>query len=84
MASTIIPLQLTTTEQEIIKHYLNTFKTFQDTNIAPHEYGDPFKLSECLCLCDRLKQDMKRLYAYIPQSVKDEHLVPSPEYPYYH
>ena len=75
----VIPL--TDAEKAIVKEYIQTFNEFmRDYDDNPY---DGFKISEYLCYCSHLKDHMARLYVQIPQIVKDEKLVPKPEYPYW-
>jgi hypothetical protein len=82
-ALSVEPLPLSLNEKKLIKEYLSTFVSFIDVGLQQHELGDASKLTDILGYIRRLKDHMKDLYADIPQIVKDENLVPRPEYPHW-
>ena len=81
MAAKVTPLPLTADEKNIVQKYLKEFNSWNDLKYD----DDPlnaFKTTEYLCMCNRLKESFTQLYQQIPQIVKDEFLVPRPEYPH--
>ena len=79
--TTVKPLDLTVDEKKTIKEYLKSFNEW-DNYKYEDDIFDAFKRAEYLCECDSMKRHFTALYAKIPQIVKDEYLVPRPEYPH--
>ena len=79
--TTVQPLDLTVDEKKIIKEYLKAFHAWNDLKYDDDVF-DAFKRAEYLCMCDSMKSEFIELYAKIPQIVKDEYLIPLPEYPH--
>ena len=78
----IQPLDLTSDEKMIIKEYLSIFKSFIEYDYDDDIF-DVIKRAEYIGHCQYLNNKMTELYNKIPQIVKDEKLIPKPNYPYY-
>lgn len=75
------PLPLTPDEKRIVSDYLKEFQAWHNYKYDDDPL-DAFKVSEYLCMCERMKERFTELYKHVPQCVKDEYLVPRPEYPH--
>jgi hypothetical protein len=81
MASKVVPLSLTNDERRIVSEYLAEFHAWNDLRFS----GDPLdasNITEYLCMCDRMRARFTELYEQIPQIVKDDYIIPRPEYPH--